>query len=310
MRALTLLLVLSVLSACQNVADPCSIERQAEVPVEIGGIVPVVSARLDGKPVTMILDSGAERTILTMRALSRLGIAFDFRRQMALHGLGAATTTVTARIGRFEVGGIVLRDRLVIVGPSASFPELPSGQPDGLLGADILSGYDMDLDLPHAVMTLYRARACPDGKPPWNAAYVTFRGRLYRSRLLIPIELDGQVLAAALDTGTSAGVIIDERAAARAGVAEQALDRDQAFEASGVTPNKVTVHLHRFNELEIGPEMVPNPVLPVAALPNSGFEALIGAGYLKARRAWLSYATARVFVLRPALPDESARPSP
>jgi predicted aspartyl protease len=294
--SLTLLLTLLAFSACQSVAGTCAIEPQAAVPVEAAGSVPTVSVILDGKPATLILDSGAERTALTLDALKRLNIRFDFAHQATAHGIGAEMTTVTARIRSFEIGGMVLRDRLVPVVP-ISLPKLPGGQPDGLLGADILSGYDVDLDLPHAMMTLYRARPCPDSKPPWNAAYITFRGRLHRNRLLIPIELDGQQLAAVLDTGASAGVTIGEAAALRIGVTEEALGQDPMLSVAGVARDKVGIHLHRFALVKVGPDIVRNPVLPVAPLPDSAFGALIGASYLKARHVWLSYPTAQVFVL-------------
>jgi predicted aspartyl protease len=293
---LTLLLTLLAVSACQSLAGTCAIERQANVPVETAGGLPAVSVVLDGKPATMILDSGAELTALTLEAIKRLNIKFDFAHQATAHGIGAEMTTITAKLRSLEIGGMVLRDRLVPVVP-VSLPKLPGGQPDGLLGADILSGYDVDLDLPHGMMTLYRARSCPDSKPPWNSAYITFRGRLHRNRLLIPIELDGQQLAAVLDTGAGAGVTIGEAAALRMGVTEEALDHDPMLSVLGVAREKVAIHLHRFTLVKVGPDIVRNPVLPVSPLPDSAFDALIGANYLKARHVWLSYPTAQIFVL-------------
>jgi predicted aspartyl protease len=293
---ITLVLTVLTFSASQSLAGPCSIERRADVPVETAGGLPAVSVILDGKPATLILDSGAERTALTLDALKRLNIKFDFAHQATVQGIGAAMTTMTATIRSFEIGGMALRDRLVPVAP-ISLPKLPGGQPDGLLGADILSRYDVDLDLPHAMMTLYRARPCPDSKPPWSAAYITFRGRLHRNRLLIPIELDGQQLAAVLDTGAGAGVTIGEAAALRIGVTEEALGQDPMFSVGGVARDKAAIHLHRFALVTVGLDIVRNPVLPVAPLPDSAFGALIGMGYLNARHVWLSYPTAQVFVL-------------
>ena len=71
--------------------------------------------------------------------------------------------------------------------------QVAGGSADGLLGADILLAFDLDLDLPAQRITFYRARReCPDAGPPWNEPYPGLAGvTTRRDRLLVPFELDG-----------------------------------------------------------------------------------------------------------------------
>ena len=39
---------------------------------------------------------------------------------------------------------------------------------DGLLGADILTAFDMDIDVPAGKLTLYRSRCASNARPPWQ----------------------------------------------------------------------------------------------------------------------------------------------
>lgn len=293
---LALLAVLS-LGACQSGRVSCRLVRQAEIPVETGGTLALVSPEIDGTPMVFVLDTGAETSVLSTAALKRLGIAFDFRRQARLNGVGAALTTVTATIGRLRLGGLVIRDHRVAVDPHL-LAGSGGARPDGMLGADILSRYDIDLDLPRRTMTLYRARPCAGATPPWSFPYLRAPAARRRNQLMIPITLDGHPIAAAIDTGTTAAIIVGARAARRTGVTARMLARDRIARIGGFAAPKVAIRLHRFEALRVGDDLVRDPLLPVAPLPP-GIDALIGLGYLRHHRLWLAYASAHVFIAKP-----------
>ena len=99
---------------------------------------------------------------------------------------------------------------------------MAGGSADGLLGADILLAFDIDLDLPARRITFYRARReCPEAAPPWNEPYVAVAGvSTRRDRLLVPFELDGVAGMAVLDTGAQFSSI-SQSMAERIGLAEE-----------------------------------------------------------------------------------------
>ena len=167
---------------------------------------------------------------------------------------------------------------------------------DGLLGADLLLGFDMDIDVPGGALTLYRPRICPETRPPWPDKAIEITGvRARRDRLVVPFTLDGLEGTALLDTGATHNVLSLDFAR-RLGLTDQVLQADPAFSQRGVGPSAVTARLHRFRLLKIGPAIQHNPALTI--LPgDTGFgDALIGEEFLQGRRIWLSFRNRQVFV--------------
>ena len=60
---------------------------------------------------------------------------------------------------------------------------------DGLLGADMLLAFDMDIDVPGSTLTLYRSRVCPNAQPPWQEPPIEIAGvRARKDRLLAAVR--------------------------------------------------------------------------------------------------------------------------
>ena len=103
---------------------------------------------------------------------------------------------------------------------------------DGLLGADILLAFDLDIDVPDGKLTLYRSRLCPNVQPPWHEPWIEITGvRARKDRLLLPFELDGVQGEALLDTGAQ-GNVLSVNMARRMGLTEQVLASDPAVRNS------------------------------------------------------------------------------
>ena len=106
-------------------------------------------AKIDGEPVTLLVDTGAERTLLTEAAVDRLHLPRDLQHATRTFGIGSPT----ASLGRQAA-------ERVWYSAATHFPvdsvtvgrfgihEVAGGSADGLLGADILLAFDIDLDLP------------------------------------------------------------------------------------------------------------------------------------------------------------------
>jgi len=276
-------------------ARGCDLQRFAVAHIAhspVGWIVPVT---VDGSPLRLIVDTGAERSLLTEAVVARLRLQRDPAHSTRTFGIGGLSTTEDARVGSFVVGGTGLPVPSVTVGPF-TLPADSQGPPDGLLGADVLSAFDVDIDAREGVLTLFRARNCPESGPPWQEAYLSLGDiRRARDRLIMPIVLDDISGIATFDTGAQR-TAVSERIAQRAGVTEGEIAQDQTITAHGVSAGQVAVHMHRFRLLRIGPLGIQNPLLPVLPIPNGAGDALIGADLFAGRRIWLSYASLRVFV--------------
>ncbi|MGH7041337.1 MAG: retropepsin-like aspartic protease, partial [Acetobacteraceae bacterium] len=132
--------------------------------------------------------------------------------------------------------------------------------------------------------------------PPWEEPSFEITGvEARRDRLLVPIQLDGISRMAVLDTGAQA-TTIGMAMARRLGLTGPLLANDRAIMAHGASPRAVAVHLHRFEELTVGPAHIRSPILAVAPQDNAMGDALLGGDFLHGRRVWLSFPTRRLFV--------------
>lgn len=275
----------------------CPLIPLARMPAEVRGNLVFVQATISGAPITLMVDTGAERTLLTEATVNRLKLPLDTTHATRTFGIGTPTSSFDAKLpDGLTLGGTRFPVDTVTVGKFA-IDHAAGGSADGLLGADILLAFDMELDLPDSRVSLYRARrACPTAGPPWKPPFITLPGiTTRRDRLLVPFDLDGVQAMGVLDTGAQLSAV-SRRLAQQLGVGDGELAGDRTVTARGAAPDQVSVPMHRFRELVVGTEVVRNPVLPVVPMTDGMGDALVGADFLRGRRVWLSFVTHQMFV--------------
>jgi predicted aspartyl protease len=273
----------------------CTVRKAAEIPlgVERGFITAPVT--LDGKPAALVIDTGAETSLVTPIAQTLLRLQPDPGRRTMVQGTGGTLTTQNVRLQSFGIGGMEVLDQSVAVGP------LPAAQgaamnASGLLGADWFRDFDVELDLPHRRMALYQVEGCRGDYVPWPGPKVSVVAEIYRRGLVIlPAELDGQPITALLDSGANRSVV-STAAAERIGVGAAALARDRAGTAFGVDGASLTTHDHRFGELRVGAARYASPTLNVSPLRVTVADMLLGLDWLRGNRVWIAYAARRVTI--------------
>jgi predicted aspartyl protease len=298
MKVLSLLLIL-LLSACaMSATEGCALEPAGVLPVRLIGNVPVTVVGINGRPSALILDIGSDITLLGRAAARRLGVRFDEREGVQLSGAGGRTRASPAVLASVQFGDAVISNVGAVVGRGLRPPF------DGVLGIDVLTAFDLDLDAPNGKVTLYRARppACAGAPPPWTEPQVRLRteqeGAGY---LFVPAVLNGQPLRALLDTGAS-NTTVGLPAAAAAGITPAELLRGPASVTQSLDSAGIVVRPRRFRELRVGEDVIPDPVLNVADLPPLAGDMIIGGDYLAARRVWIAIASGTVFVTKPGQP--------
>src|SRR5579875_1415963 len=194
--------------------------RHRPVAAPVDGAAP----RRRGRRSVLILDTGAEETVLTAAAAARLGLRPHYEYPRHLHSVSGAVVTGEARLKSLAVGNAAAADFIVLVGALA-LPHVAGVQPAGLLGGDFLSRFDVALDLANGRLALYRP-GCALLRPPWRGAYTSLPAkRSIDNRLFFPGDLDGRKLFALIDTG--AQISACDRAAVRdLGISRTAIARD------------------------------------------------------------------------------------
>ena len=120
----------------------------AEVPFTPGSPI-LVTAMVNGAgSVVLVLDTGADRTVISPAALARLGIATPGTFRAEIRGVTGATRADLVWVASLAVGGAVARS-MPVVAHDARLPHA-----DGLLGRDFLGLYTVTIDTLAGVVTL------------------------------------------------------------------------------------------------------------------------------------------------------------
>jgi predicted aspartyl protease len=113
-----------------------------------GGAPVVVQARLNGVGLSLLLDTGADRTVIAPAALTRAGIDPALGTPIRITGVtGSAAATLVA-VPLLDVAGARVGPLSVIV------HAVPSDSLDGLLGRDVLDAFTVTFDAAAGRVTL------------------------------------------------------------------------------------------------------------------------------------------------------------
>jgi len=108
-----------------------------------------VSARINGAgPITLILDTGSDRTLVAPAALQRLGISVENGPRGILKGVTGTSYVDAVWVNSVEVGEAKVGPLLIVVYDG----DLKTA--DGLLGRDFLAHFNVTIDSKEGVVTL------------------------------------------------------------------------------------------------------------------------------------------------------------
>ena len=261
---------------------------------------------INGRPTKLLLDTGSTRSLLTSEATRRLGMTVerllddsDVLVGFAIEGLGGRRHVDRAWPRTVKLGRAVLLGVPFSVVWSRNTGWDPSA--DGMLGMDILSRYDMDLDVGRSRLALYEPGAmCP---PPISAGASAIRltQDLASVGPRVVARIDGQAFEALIDTGAQRSSIVAQ-AAARL-VAHGM--RGERFTVYGVGTGRTSAVLQEFGALTVGGIVLPQRQLAVIGGPGlGGLDMVIGEDVLSHTRVWLS-GSRRSLILAESQPGET-----
>jgi predicted aspartyl protease len=290
-------LLLGAAGAAPDSPEACTLHHRGEAAVTLDGASPLLQVAFDGKPATLLLDTGATTTMLTADAVQRLGLRAERVGTITLQGVGGDSTAAVVRVRGMQLGNVTLADQPVVV---TSFPlrGFRGAVPDGLLGTSTLGQFDVDLDLPHGRLGLYAARNCVSGTPDWTEPHILKSDETYAPRpnlVYLQVMLDDMPFYAIVDTGATVS-FVDAKAAQAAGTTNETLREVKPDLVHGAAPQDATARRHQFRSLIIGLENYAHPMMAIGDLAPGIGGMLLGVDYARTHRLWISYASRRVFV--------------
>jgi predicted aspartyl protease len=96
--------------------------------------------RLNGVALTLMVDTGADRTLVSPAALERAGVAVASGRTVSIIGVGGSAQAREVTVASLEVAGAGLGPLTVLA------HEVGVGGVDGLLGRDVLDRFTLAID--------------------------------------------------------------------------------------------------------------------------------------------------------------------
>jgi len=113
------------------------------------GLPILVSTKVNGAgPITLILDTGSDRTLVAPSTLLNLGISIEHRFRGVLKGVTGMSYADAIWVNSIEVGDVKVGP-LLIIAHDAKLKEA-----EGLLGRDFLANFDVRIDSKEGVVTL------------------------------------------------------------------------------------------------------------------------------------------------------------
>ncbi|MCW3475413.1 retroviral-like aspartic protease family protein [Limobrevibacterium gyesilva] len=303
-------LLVGLLAACtapspRTGPQGCDIRKDAEIPITFERGLIGAPAMIEGNPVTLLIDTGSEASLVTPAAMAALHLQTDRRRRTTIQGTGGAITTQNAALQSFGIGGMEMLDQSTAVGPLPGVRNVRLAA-SGLVGADWLRDFDVELDLPHRRVALYRVQGCSGAYVPWQGPTTPVPVQIYRRGLvLLPVKLDGQSVTALLDSGANRS-ILSETAATRVGVGGSTPASDRPGTAIGIDGAMQATRGHRFGVLRVGGAEYRGPLIGVGPLQLPMADMLLGTDWLRVNRVWISYAARRV-TIQPVRPVGDTR---
>lgn len=109
----------------------------------------LVNTKINGAgPITLMLDTGSDRTLVAPSALSNLGISIEIALRGVLRGVTGMSYADAVWVNSVEVGEVKVGPLLII----AHDAKLKGAE--GLLGRDFLANFDVRIDSKEGVVTL------------------------------------------------------------------------------------------------------------------------------------------------------------
>lgn len=110
----------------------------------------LADAHVNGVPLTLLVDTGASRTVISLAALTRAGVDLTEGRPIRITGVGGGVPAVEIVVPRLDIAGAQIGPLPVVA------HDVPGLTADGLLGRDVLEQFVLTVDPARGRATLTR----------------------------------------------------------------------------------------------------------------------------------------------------------
>ncbi|HET6805286.1 MAG TPA: aspartyl protease family protein [Frateuria sp.] len=287
---------LAVLLASQAWADGCHLTSYGTLPVSMIGERATTTVSIDGRDTRFILDTGGSFNLMSRARASALGLRvspapFGLR----ISGIGGTSNVEQARVRKFGILGATLENIDFIVGGTDTG--------DGLLGANLLDAGDLEIDLAHGKMTLFKTDHCDrtalaywtkDGR--YEVAETRPSRQAYDRRTFVDVTVNGTKVLAVLDSGAPA-TLITRKAAERAGIDMHGSGVTASGKGMGSGARALDTWVARIDAFSVGSETIRHSKMQVidGKLGDDRTDMLLGVDFLLAHHVYVANGQKKIY---------------
>jgi predicted aspartyl protease len=295
-----------------QVLAECSLMKMTQMPlVELGGHYAVV-AQINTAMRPIIVDTGAEVTMFTLKAAEDLKLTPDEASRATLKptlGIGQTSADLHLNVmaSVLGLGDLIYHNRSTVVAPM-DFGQKPESAAIGLLGDDILSQYEVEFDFISKVLTFYSPLNCYDSFIPWTGSYSTIPFDHHGAKIVVDVVFNDERVRAIVDTGNNMS-FISRKSPALWNVTDDQLTKTKAQSTSPMNGGtSLPIDLYTFDKIKIGNESFAQKTIGTVDVDLITGSANLGMDYFKGRKLWISYRNEVMFMSRPQMSTRLAYP--
>jgi hypothetical protein len=236
-------------------SEKCGLQRVAQLEAKITDDELLIKVQVNGNDLWMDVNPATPISLISSRTAGRLKLPLrDITGATVLGGNGKQVQYYILA-ERLTVAGMTVNNvKFLVVPPSfLASEDNPQEEVGGGLGADFLSNYDIDFDLPHGKIALFSKDHCPGQVVYWTHDYIAIPFKLDdNNHIWFPTQLDGHEFRTLFSVSSKYTTLSSQ--AAR-GVFDldpvgAGLPPDGISEKG--TPGETPYYLHRFGAFDIG----------------------------------------------------------
>src|SRR5260370_5147228 len=245
----------------------CKLVRIEEWPVRLERNLPIIDGEINGQKVGILLDTGAERGVVTRSAATRMMLSRHDVASSRLYGVGTDKPVEAVIIEEFRIGPAMRRNWSVLLAAEHDF----GSEISLILGEDFFSAVDVEFDFPNRAVRLYQPKDCEGVSLAYWAKDGAGEAALQPgANTTFTVAVNGRPMLALLDTGAAASALSMSEAT-RLGVTTKTSGAAAAGCSVGIGRKPVEYWSGPFESFAIGNEVIRNPTLRFAdVLSNTG----------------------------------------
>jgi tetratricopeptide (TPR) repeat protein len=275
----------------------CKLSKMIEFPVDMAGLRPLITAKINDQDVQFLFDSGAFYSMISAASAAQLNLKLSpAPLSLRVMGLNGAVNTSVANVKVLTLGSIPVKNVEFLVGGSDV-----QGGSVGILGQNIIRIGDVEYDLAKGVIRLMHADGCSNALLAyWVKATEPYS--VIKIDSATPLEphtastayINGAEVRVIFDTGAPTSML-SLKAAARAGVKPDSPGVVAAGYSGGIGRSSYKAYIGPFASFKIGEEEVRNTRLRFGDMTLENADMLLGADFFLSHRIYVASSQRKLY---------------